>query len=705
MQLPLPKTMNVLCSCAVRGSFYLVLVFAASCTCGREISGSACDSANPCVQSTFSQTAGKCVDQQVTDGVSCDAGLECLVNTRCAAGVCVGEPRSCDDQNACTTDSCVEGQGCQHAPVACEADNPCHVTACNPASGCYDTSQTLPDGTACQLWWEPCVDDAACTAGVCDSPTADKEVPGQVRWQVNLDLPIGPFTIDAAGTSTFFAIPDGGQGHELFAIDACGKILWSSETGFDLLDVMEDADQLVAWGDSMAPSGGEALIGLDPSTGAIRWTLDLTATMAAIAEDAGVPDAGDCIHMVADVQLAALTDQHSVRAIIYGCDSALWSIDHGGHLLWSAPLPYPEPPAGPTTWGPVVDAAGNTYLPILNAQPCNGGAAPVTVLWEVSATGQTVIQETLPIWQQPSACQTIYSANVALGTRGVVVQPYSLLRGIWDGGNDLVGAGLLIPFDGGSIASLPLVNLGDEAATLSPLVDANGDIFMPGILSDAGFAGVTLLSATGEARWTSTAITLGDLVLSDDGSVFGLQANAFGGILPQSWSLIRMAEPSSGPRRFWPPTAEAYPRPLASWRSLPAHRCSRTAIPRPSPSSPASIAPRPPLRGRAGAATTPTGRAHAEAKCLPPRGASATDAKSRGSSCRWVDSAAGNRTGNSLLAPGRLVVFVASERGDAPRSRSEFRGSRVRPLHHEGRRPGTQTGTGTNTASCWQNPL
>src|ERR1700722_20224436 len=79
----------------MRRSSCLLLVFAASCTCGREISGSACDSSNPCVQSTFNQAAGKCVDSPVTDGTSCDAGLGCLVNTRCAAGTCVGEARSC----------------------------------------------------------------------------------------------------------------------------------------------------------------------------------------------------------------------------------------------------------------------------------------------------------------------------------------------------------------------------------------------------------------------------------------------------------------------------------------------------------------------------------------------------------------------------------------------------------------------------------
>jgi hypothetical protein len=150
------------------------------------------------------------------------------------------------------------------------------------------------------------------------------------------------------------------------------------------------------------------------------------------------------------------------------------------------------------------------------------------VLWEVSATGQTVTQEALPVWLPPGSCQTLYSADVALGTRGVVVQSNYLLGGIWDGGNllDEQGAGLLVPFDGGSFASLPVLNQGDSAATLTPLVDDNGDIYMPGILSDAGFAGMTLLSPTGEPRWTSTAITLGNLVLSDDGSVFGLQANA-----------------------------------------------------------------------------------------------------------------------------------------------------------------------------------
>ena len=212
----------------MRGTAFLLVIFAASCTCGREVFGltdPTCTSSNPCAQSMFDRDAGQCVEVSLADGTACDAG-QCVVASTCAFGVCAGQPLSCDDQNPCTTDSCVEGQGCQHAPVTCPADDTCHIYACDPASGCYDTGQTLADGTACQLWWEPCVDDATCKSGTCDSPTADAEVPGEQRWHVDLGKTIGPFTVDDGGTSTFLGgVPNTNQEFELSEIDACGKLL------------------------------------------------------------------------------------------------------------------------------------------------------------------------------------------------------------------------------------------------------------------------------------------------------------------------------------------------------------------------------------------------------------------------------------------------------------------------------------------------
>jgi hypothetical protein len=68
-----------------------------------------------------------------------------------------------------------------HTPVQCGADDPCNVYSCDPVLGC-SSGTPVAEGTVCQLWWEPCVNDATCIGGVCNSPTANAEVPGQMRW-------------------------------------------------------------------------------------------------------------------------------------------------------------------------------------------------------------------------------------------------------------------------------------------------------------------------------------------------------------------------------------------------------------------------------------------------------------------------------------------------------------------------------------------
>jgi hypothetical protein len=108
------------------------------------------------------------------------------------------------------------------------------------------------DGTPCALWWAPCVTDATCTNGTCDSPTADAFQPGQVLWQWDGGTPGGYFAIDSVGTSYVLVNQDpqsqGLYGWALTAVDHCGRQLWQVP-----------AEAVSGWGATML-SGGEVVV-------------------------------------------------------------------------------------------------------------------------------------------------------------------------------------------------------------------------------------------------------------------------------------------------------------------------------------------------------------------------------------------------------------------------------------------------------------
>ncbi len=122
------------------------------------LTGSAdCLQTDPCLPTHFDGM--RCVPSLAPDGTAC-AGA-CLVNARCVAGACVGDPSSCDDGEACTLDSCNPSTGCVH--TACEkVDTPCRVGSCGPG-GCQ--LDPVPDGTACGI--ADCVDAPICLQGEC----------------------------------------------------------------------------------------------------------------------------------------------------------------------------------------------------------------------------------------------------------------------------------------------------------------------------------------------------------------------------------------------------------------------------------------------------------------------------------------------------------------------------------------------------------
>lgn len=164
--------------------------------CGDQTT-SACNGPDMC------NGAGDCMPNYAENGLPCDDGRFCTVESTCQAGECSGGfARQCDDGDACTTDRCdEEARSCafQASPDCCDAnadcfdDNPCTDDVCvngacsNPlmpsgtpcgssadsACSAPDTCEQgicnpnhLPDGTFCESG-NGCMMEESCHAGVC----------------------------------------------------------------------------------------------------------------------------------------------------------------------------------------------------------------------------------------------------------------------------------------------------------------------------------------------------------------------------------------------------------------------------------------------------------------------------------------------------------------------------------------------------------
>ena len=142
---------------------------------------------NPCLACV---TPISSLDWSANDGGSCNDGLECTADDRCADGLCKGQQSACIDGNPCTTDGCKEGEGCIHAALQgpcedgnvcttgdgctnaqclpgattldCDDANQCTVDTCDPAIGCLHTTEDIPcdDG-------DPCTTGDICILGDC----------------------------------------------------------------------------------------------------------------------------------------------------------------------------------------------------------------------------------------------------------------------------------------------------------------------------------------------------------------------------------------------------------------------------------------------------------------------------------------------------------------------------------------------------------
>ena len=130
-----------------------------------------CTPSGQCVDSRFDLASGTCIESPRQDGATCIPSSRCEEQGRCAAGVCVGQPRRCDDANPCTVDACSPTRGCVTSPVACPSpSNPCKVGVCDRDEGCTeeDAADFVPCGPV------DCKTASVCLRGACSRvPTPD----------------------------------------------------------------------------------------------------------------------------------------------------------------------------------------------------------------------------------------------------------------------------------------------------------------------------------------------------------------------------------------------------------------------------------------------------------------------------------------------------------------------------------------------------
>ncbi len=157
---------------------------------------------NPCEVSVCDPASGACGTRNVEDGVACDDGDPCTVETACSAGACVGRPRDCgaldsactqgvcdaetgdcrprprvdgtpcDDGRICSDADVCQGGLCLGAEVDCSAlDTDCLAGVCDPSDGRCVTAPVL-EGTRCDDA-QACTVNDRCLDGVCGGSAVD----------------------------------------------------------------------------------------------------------------------------------------------------------------------------------------------------------------------------------------------------------------------------------------------------------------------------------------------------------------------------------------------------------------------------------------------------------------------------------------------------------------------------------------------------
>jgi len=483
---------------------------------GQGLAWPACAPEAQCQAAAFDPDAGVCVRTPLGDGAACDAGLDCLQDAQCLGGQCLGAPRDCNDDNACTLDACVPGQGCVHQDESgqCTGTDPCQIYYCDPTHGCAsetapngtpcsndESCQTakicvlgqcigtpVPDGFPCKLWWEPCVNDAECHGGKCDSPTADAEQPGQLRWswppvldagaQIPRYTSIAVAAADELGNSYLTASPGSYADPEvasLASLDSCGNLRWQNASWLGVQQLLLDGQELVF----LDPASNH-LVALFRDTGQVLWNVDLLPALI------GGGDGGSALPAVVTLSDLALSPKgpiyvSGVLTYDVGADLQpqpfLAAVLADGTVAWAKLLP----PENVTSFGSplVADLDGNAYVyadvecdAICLFAPDAGGPGPA--LWSYDPAGNS--RFALPLGTTEPV--------LAVGTDRIVE----------------VSTASIWALDGGSLESVrPTPFSGPPSAVL----DGAGDMFIAGIAGDfaptgavAAFDGTTPLWTT-----------------------------------------------------------------------------------------------------------------------------------------------------------------------------------------------------------------
>ena len=361
-----------------------------------------CVPSGPCRSSSWDVAAGRCVEQDEPDGVSCAGGDACLLNATCRAGRCEGVLRDCSDGDPCTADTCDPKRGCEHlGPIACPGEGVCRVGRCAPGLGCQlvDADDGVPCGqlrtcTAADVCIAgQCVqrdppDGFACTpggpcggAGVCVNDACQPTVPTPIQPSWTLGVPQ----------------PDGGPSDawsDLFA-DRSGNLTVSSyfwtpprlrANAAAPTNLGQSARRCIDWlgwvvcGDLPA-TVSSPVSALDSSTGQTVWSYSNAATAIPEFAGPGVQFFTARLAVLSENELLALYESRTLtpEGVDPRCRTfGMVVIDRQGQGLRSLFLTDPifSTCDHPHSYGVAVDAQSNIYL----AFTPSGGDNPATSL-------------------------------------------------------------------------------------------------------------------------------------------------------------------------------------------------------------------------------------------------------------------------------------------------------------------------------------
>lgn len=346
-----------------------------------------CVPSAPCRSASWDVAAGRCVEQLVADGASCEVSDVCLLEPTCHAGRCEGRLRGCDDGDPCTADACHPVRGCEHlGPIACPGAGPCRVGRCVAGQGC--ALEDAEDGTPCgQL--RTCALADVCVAGQCVQRQPPEGFVCAARGPCGAEGRCVARTCVAAAPTPVAPVwaldvpqPDGGPPlawSDLFA-DRNGDLVFSSyffspprlaaQTS-QPIDVMQSARRCLGWlgwvvcGDLPALATAP-VSAIDPATGQVVWTFTGAATL--IPQFVG-PSTQFFIARLAVLNENELLALYESRTMVDGVDPrcrtfGMVVLDRRGQALRSRFLTDPifQTCDHPHSYGVAVDARSNLYL-------------------------------------------------------------------------------------------------------------------------------------------------------------------------------------------------------------------------------------------------------------------------------------------------------------------------------------------------------